>query len=811
MEPLLQDLRFAGRLLRKSPALTAVSVLALTLGIGLTVTMYSIVYGALMRGLPFEGGDRIMSVALVDRARTGDDWQPVSFHDFSDWREQQRAFTGFSALYTGTINVTDGERPERFDGGFVTADLFSTLGVQPLLGRGFTAEDDQPGAPWVIVLSHDTWTGAFGGDPAVLGRTVRANGEQATIVGIMPPRFRFPVDEKMWVPLRFDAARFERGQGQSLNVVGKLRPEVSREAAAVELAGIHERIVAAHPRPGAETLVPNIEPFTERYIGREPRAMLFTMLGAVFLVLLVACANVANLLLSRAAMRSKEVGVRTALGATRFRVVSQFLAEAIVLSAVGALLGLVFAWVGVALFNRAIAPTDPPFWIDIRLDTPALLFAVAVAAVASVVSGAFPAWQAARADVNEILKDESRGGSSFRMGRLSKGLVVAEIALSCGLLVGAGLMIKSVSNLGTVDFGFPTRSVFTARVGLPEVDYRDRTAQIRFFDELAPRLASLGGVSAASLTSSLPALGAWAPPISIDGVAYADVERDRPRATRIIVAPGFFETFELAVTSGRDFGIEDRLGTQPVAIVNASFARSHFPGESPLGRQVRYAPPASTDTLAPWLTIVGVVPDMYASGLDNERPEAVYLPLAQNGARFMTIVARTRGEPLAVTGDVRAAVAAVDPDIPLYFVDTLAGMVAENTWFYRIFGTIFMIFGFAALLLAAMGLYAVMSFSVSRRTREVGVRMALGAHARDVVRLIVRQALTQIGVGLVLGLALAAAVSRLLAMLLFDVHPRDPWVFGSIVLLLTVTGIAASAVPARRAARVQPQSALRAE
>jgi putative ABC transport system permease protein len=809
MDSLLQDLRFAARLLRKSPAITAVSVLALTLGIGLTVTMYSIVYGALLRGLPFEDGDRIMALLESDAAQGPDDSRPASLHDYADWREQQRSFTDLAAYYAGTINMTSSERPERYDGAFVTASLLPLLGVQPLLGRGFTAEDDQPGAPYVVLLGHEVWQREFAGDPGVLGRTVRANGEPGTIIGVMPAGFRFPSEEDLWVPLRGDPGRYPRGGGPSLTVIGKLAPGSSAESASADLSGIIARIAAEHPRPGVTEARGRVQPFTKQFIGREATAMLFTMLGAVFLVLLIACANVANLLLSRAALRSKEVGIRTALGATRFRVVVQFLAEAVVLATVGAVLGLGVAWIGITLFNNAIAPTNPPFWIQIRLDTPVLLFVVAVTAIASLVSGAVPAWQAARADVNEILKDESRGGSSFRMGRLSKSLVVLEIALSCGLLVGAGLMIKSVTKLRNFDLGFPAETVFTARVGVPEVEYATPEQQLRFFQDVRERVAAIPGITAAGLTSNLPVTGSPRPQLGIDGVPYADPDRDRPRAGRIAVSPGFFETFETPILAGRDFSTGDGADALPVAIVNESFAARHFPGESPLGRRVQFASPAGAEIPAPWLTVVGVVPDMYVSGVDNEYPEAVYLPYTQAPARFMSIVVRGGPEPLAVTSQVRDAVAAVDADVPLYFVQTLAASIAQNTWFYRVFGTLFMVFGLVALLLAAMGLYAVMSFSVSRRTREVGVRMALGARIGSVVGLIFRQAMVQIAIGLVLGLGLAAAVSRLLTMLLFGVHPRDPVIFGSIVLLLMGTGVIAAVVPARRAAMIEPLAALR--
>ena len=803
----MNDLRFGVRLLLKSPAVTAVSVLALTLGIGLTATMFSIVYGALLRGLPFEQPERLLHLEGNNLARDIQSME-VSIHDYTDWRAQQRSFEDIAAFYTGTVNLSGTERAERYDGAFITANAFDLLRVRPILGRTFREGEDAPGAEPVIVIGHTLWQSRYAGSPSVIGQTVRVNGAPATIVGVMPEKFEFPLSQDVWVPLRLDPVQLKRGEGQTLEVFGRLRDGGSADAAVAELNGIARRLALEHPATN-EGVGVSIKPYTEEYIGDEPRTLLLTMLGAVFFVLLIACANVANLLLSRAAMRSKEVGIRTALGASRGRVIRQFLAEAFLLSAAGATLGLGVASLGVRLFNDAIAGTNPPFWIDIRLDWGVLLFVIAVAFVSSLISGAIPAIQASRADVNEILKDESRGSSSFRIGRLSKALVMFEIALSCGLLVGAGLMIKSVAQLRSVDFGFSVDDVFTARVGLFETDYPDDASRIRFAEELASRVASLPGVEAAAITSNLPGMGSGRSQFAVDGVAYAE-DRDYPLARRIVISPAFFETFRVRPLQGRTFRLEDRDGGPPTAIVNQSFARKHFGGESALARRIRLGGAESTQ---PWATIVGVVPDMYAGGLGegNRTPEAIYLPVSQQALRFMSITARTRGNPGDLSPRVREAVSAIDPDLPIYFVRSLREAIDQTTWFYRVFGTIFMLFGIVALFLAAIGLYAVMAFSVSRRTREVGVRMALGAQGRDVVRLIFRQGALQIAVGMAIGLALAAGVSRLLTIVLFEVQPRDPAIFAGVVLVLSTVGLVACFVPARRATRIDPMIALRQE
>jgi putative ABC transport system permease protein len=533
--------------------------------------------------------------------------------------------------------------------------------------------------------------------------------------------------------------------------------------------------------------------------------MLWTMLGAVFLVLLIACANVANLLLDRAAHRTKEVGIRTALGASRGAVVRQFLSEALVLALGGAVLGTLVAQAGVTLFNRAIADTNPPFWLDIGLHPAVLLFVIGTTIVASLVSGAIPAYQSSRADINEILKDESRGASSFRIGRLSRGLVIFEIALSCGLLVASGLMVKSVAKLRTMDPGVNAENVFTARVGFPE-NYADTAAQSRFFDELVPRLAALPGVQAVSLSSQLPALCCSGGNFALEGKSY-QTDRDYPFAMTNTVTPGFFRTYQVTPVVGRAFTLEDREGAVPVAIVNETFVRKHLAGGDALGRRIRMGGAKSKE---PWRTIVGVIPDIFTGDTGNPHDAGIIVPLAQNRASFLSVGIRAPNA-MALTAQVRAAVASLNADIPIYFVSTLDDAIAKGVWHVRVFGSLFVVFGFAALLLAAIGLYAVMAFSVSRRSREVGIRIALGARTAHVLRMVFGTGLLQLGIGLTLGLGLAALLSRLVAAILFDVTPRDPSTFGAVVAVLVATGLLACYIPARRAAKVDPLAAMRAE
>ncbi len=806
MDSILKNIRYGVRMVLKNPALAVISIIALTLGIGLTTTMFSIVYGALYRGLPFEQAHRLMHLERNNLSQDIESME-VTIHDFVDWREQQTTFEGIAAFYQGTVNVAGSEgRPDRYDGAFISASAFQLIGAQPHLGRTFREGEDRPEAEPVIILGYNAWRDRYGSDPGVVGSVIRVNGESATIIGVMPEGFAFPIAEEVWVPLRMNPLEIERGQGLTLEVLGRLKDGVTVDQANAEFSTIARRLELEYPETN-EGVGVAIKPYTEEYIGEEPARLLWTMLAAVFGVLLIACANVANLLLARATLRSKEVAVRTALGASRIRVIAQLLTETVVLSALGGILGLGVGWIGVTLFNRAIVDTDPPFWIDIKIDPVAVLFVLALVLVSAVIAGIIPAVKSSGSDVNEVLKDESRGSSSLRIGKFSRALVVVEIALSFGLLVAAGLMIRSVTKLRNIDYGFAPEEIFTARVGLFETDYPDDPSRVRFFDEVQERLGALPGVRSAAISTNLPGLGSGRSRIGIDGETY-DRDQDYPLARQNVVSPGYFETFGVRVLQGREFVAQDREGVLPVAIVNQSFVETFFPGESPLGRRFRVG---DSETEEPWLMVVGVVPDLFMGGPENEDPEGFYVPMAQNVARFMFMIARTDANAIALAPLVRDEVVAVDENLPIYWVRTLEGAIAESTWFYTVFGTLFVVFGGVALFLAAIGLYGVMSFAVSRRTKEVGVRMALGAGRGDVMKLVLKQGLWQLAVGVVLGAGLGALLSRGLQDILFEVGSLDLLTFVAIAIVLVSTGILASLVPARRATRVDPMVALRYE
>jgi predicted permease len=785
--------------------LSAIGIVALAMGIGFTTIMFSIVHGALYRGLPFPDGDRIYHLATTNPSR-GDGQLGVYIHDLVDWREQQRSFEGLAAFYQGTINVSGQDRPERYDGGFISANAFGLLGVQPFLGRDFRPEDDVPGGPQALMLGYHVWRDRYGSDPGVIGQAVRVNGRAGTIIGVMPEGFQFPVLQEVWIALQADPLVDPRGEGRQLSVFGKLREGVTQEEAETDLAGISQRLAQAYPETN-EGLSPLITPYTENFIGQETENILLVMLAVVLLVLVVACVNVANLLLARTAGRTKELAIRTALGASRSRVMAHLLAEATVLSLLGALGGMAIAKVGIDLFAGFAMDTEPPFWFVFALDGPILLFVVAVTVLAAVVSGLVPGIKASGADANEYLKDASRGSSSLRIGRLSRLLVVGEVTLSVGLLVSAGLMIKGIVRLRTLEYGFDREEVFTARIGLFETDFPDAGSRRIFFRELQEGIGNRPEVASVTITNALPGLGSGSSRFGLLGEAYA-TEQDYPDARMALITPTFFETFGTDPVRGRAFSLADDPDGEQVTIVNQSFADRYFPGREALGEQIRLG--TAEDDL-PWRTIVGVAPDLYMDGVGNPEPEpeGFYVPLAQADAQFVTIAVRGRGDPMALASPVREELGALHPDTPLYWVRTMEEALAANLWQVDLFGGLFAIFGLGALFMAAVGLYGVISFSVKQRTQEVGIRMAMGAEGGDVLRLVLRQGALQVFLGLSLGLALGWFLSRAMQIGIFGIEPWDPTVFAAIALVMVMTGFLASFVPARRATRVSPVEALR--
>ncbi len=804
------DLKYAVRGLLKSPGVTSIAVIALALGIGLTTVMFSIVYGALHRGLPFDGAERIMHLERANPTE-GIQSMEVTIHDYRDWRERQRSFEHLAAFYQGTVNVRGTERPDRYDGAFITANGFDVLGVQPILGRGIRPEEELPGSPQVVLIGYRVWQERYGGSSDVLGTSVTVNGEPGEIIGVMPEGFEFPILQEVWVPLRLDHRTLERGSGTTVEVFGNLVDDVTLDAAMTEFSGITSQLAAEHPETN-EGVTPVIKPYTEEFIGDEERGILYSMLFTVVLVLVIACANVANLLLARAAVRTRDLAIRSAMGADRWRVILQMLSEALVLALLGAVVGTGIAWTGITLFDRAVSATDPPFWLVFRLDLPILLFVMAITGLAALSAGIIPAVKASSADLNSVLKDESRGSSGMQVGRLSRVLVIGEIAMSMALLVASGLMVKGVVTLDNEEYAIPTENIFTARVGVFPERFPDEASRYRFWEDVERRVAEIPGVQAAGMMGTLPLVGSFGGNVTVDGESY-EADRDLPSARFAVVTPGFRETFEVEVLQGRWIEPTDGLDDPKVVVVNEEFVARHFPEGQPLGRRIRIG---GLESEEPWREIVGVVPNHRMEGIGDPGEEEIdapgfYVPLAQWDLRFVSIAARVDREPLRIAPDVRDAVEAADPDTPIYFVQTLEQAMEQNLWFYRVFGNLFLAFGLAALFLASVGLYGVMSFSVSHRVGEMGVRMALGARASQVTGLILRQGLSQIAIGLVFGTALAVFIARGLALLLYQVEPWDPVTYVGVFVLLVLTGLGASAVPALRATRVDPMVALTAE
>jgi putative ABC transport system permease protein len=809
MRLFFSDLNSGVRMLLKYPTLSLISILTLGLGIGLSTTVFCVVNGGLFKGLPFPNADRIVAVVSTNLAQ-GQPTLPVPVHDLAVYLERQSSFETIGAYDMAPFNLSVEEgRPERFAGARLTVEAFRALGVQPLLGRGLQPGDGALGAPAVVLIGHDLWRDRYRGDPGIVGQTIRANGMPRTVIGVMPERFAFPFNQSLWVPLRIDPLAAPRGKGPSYSVVGLLKPGTSVAEARTQAAAVASQLERDFPDTN-KGIGTDVKPYTEIAMGPEIYALLYTMLGAGIGVLLIACVNVSNLLVARASMRRREVAVRMALGAKQGRIIRQHLTEVLVLAVLGGGIGVLLSVLGMQWFTQSLSVNPPPFWITFELDHRIMLFVSGLIALSCVAAGGLPALHAARVTAGAVLKDDSRSSTSGRLGRFSGGLVVIELAVSCGLLIAAGLMIKSVVQLKTVPMPFAVDEILTARVDLPAADYPDPAASIRFFEQLLPRVRAVPGVEAATLSDGLPGAGNGSIPVQIEGKAYAQAS-DQPLAREGIVTPGYFDTFKTPILNGREFGTQDTASGLPVAIVNQSFARLHFAGLDPVGRQMRRIRPNRQE---PWLTIVGVVPDLIMQGIGNNNasPVGYYIPIAQSDvANGVRIAVRTRIEPATIAPQIRAAVSALDPNLALYEVSALRTVIDRQTWFYTTFGTFFMVFGACALFLAAAGLYGVMSFAVTQRTREMGVRSALGAQGAQLIALVMRRSVVQLAIGMLLGLGLAVFASGALQPVLYGVDPRDATVFGAVVLTLALASLIASFLPARRVTRIDPVAALTVE
>ncbi len=801
----MTNLRLAIRLAVRQPLVSALAVVALALGIGLSTLMFSILNGAVLRGLPFERSERILHASPFD-IQENDDFEATQW-EYAEWRTRQTSFEALTAFYMANANVVgpDGT-PERYRGAWITPDTLGMLRARLVLGRDFQAADGALGAEPVVIISDRVWRDRFAGRADVLGQALRVNGTAMTVVGVMPEGFAYPVVQELWVALAVNPSLEGKETRPTVEIIGRLNDDATRDQASAELATIAAQVAQLDPQRRSGITV-EVKPYVEEFIGTETVNLLSVMLAAVLLVLVIACVNVANLVLARAADRTREVAVRTALGAQRSQVIRQTLAEVLVLAAAGAAGGVGIAYLGARLFTRGIVDTAPPFWIDVRLDGTVLLFVTAVTVLAALVAGLVPALRASRGDVLPLLNDEGRGTTSLKIGRLSRGLVIGEMALSFALLVVSGLVIQSIFNVMQFDPGIATRDVFSARITLPAAEYPDGASRTRFADQLLERLHALPGVVAAALSTANPPTAAEMP-VVLPGQSFPD-EREYPHAKVTFVSAEFFDVIRVAPRQGRVFGVADGADAPKVAVVNDEFQRRYYP-DGALGRQVRTFS-APNGASPEWHTIVGVVQTIPDVDLGESLLQHVYFPLTQRPAATVNVLIQAQGDPLALTGAVRQTVSALDRNLPVYNVQTIQKMLDDSTWGWRVFGTLFTAFGVAALFLATVGLYGVMAFSVSKRTQEIGVRMAVGAESGDVLRMVLRQGAWQIGVGVFLGLGLAAVLANAMRLMFFQVSPYDSPTFAAVGLLLLVTGLAAAFVPARRAARVDPMTALRVQ
>jgi putative ABC transport system permease protein len=807
METLWQDIRYGVRMLGKKPGFTAVAVLTLALGIGANTAIFSVVNALLLRPLPFHEPNQLIQVweASIKQGQRHD----VSYPNFADWREQNQSFQQIAAYSDRTFNVTENGEPERIQGMMTSPAFFPLLDIKPIVGRVFLPEEDYPNKVFSAVISERLWRRRFNSDGQIVGRTISLNYEPFTIVGVVKDIVdvpRLPADTELWIPISHSSG-FNNRQGHYLSVLARLKPGVTHEQAQADMDRIAGTLTAQHPESNTDLGV-RLVPLHDQIVG-DYKLPLQVLLSAVLFVLLIASANVANMLLARSASRQKELAIRTAVGAGRFRLVRQLLTESLLLSLMGGAVGLLLAWWGVYVLV-AFGPSDLPRVKEITVDARVLGFTAAIAMLTGIIFGIVPALKASFPDVNEALKESGRSATgSVGHRRMRSLLVASEIALSLMLLVGAGLLLKSFHRLQAVNPGFNPQNMLIVRVSLRGPRYQEDAPIITFFDQLVERVKASPDVQSVATRSYVP-VGpnedyAY---LSFMVEGQAPDPASRPIAYYNAVSPDLFHTMEIPVLKGRPFDSHDVMKAQHVIIINETLARRYFPGTDPIGKRMTLNDenPKEED----WATIVGVVQDTRQRELSGEPAAEMYLPFAQSPHRSMALMIRTTS-PESVVNVVRRDVQSLDPNLPIYGIQTMKNVMSESIAAARFRTLLLAVFAALAFVLAIAGIYGVMSYAVTQRTQEIGIRMALGARSLDVLKLIIRNGMLLAAIGATIGLAGAFALTRLMTSLLFGVSPTDVFTFSLVTTVLLLVALSACYIPARRAAKVDPLVALRYE
>ena len=809
MQGLWQDLKYGTRMLAKNPAFTLVAVIALALGIGANTAIFSVVNAVLLRALPYQDADKLV---IVWEKSQRNDQNVANPANFMDWSEQNSVFTEMAAIADqNAVMVGDGE-PEEIPSQFATTNLFSMLGVDALLGRTFTADDGKPDQPRVVVISYGLWQRRFGADPAIIGRKLNINRAEATVIGVMPAGFKWHIKKgsltaktaEMWAPWVITNEMRTR-RGRFMTVAARIKPDVTFEQAKSEMNAIGARLEEQYHDFNANWGV-NVVPLRTQFTG-ELRPALLVLLGAVGFVLLIACANVANLLLARAAARQKEMAVRAAIGADRRRIIRQLLTESVLLAGLGGMAGLLLAWWGTDLLV-SLSPRELADLQQVSINVPVLGFTLGVSLLTGIIFGMAPAFEATRFNLHESLKEGGKNiGGGARSHRLRGVFVVAEIALALVLLVGAGLLVRSFFRLQSVDPGFNAKNLLTMRLSLPSRKYDSDRKRIDFFRKAVEDIRALPGVEAAGATNFLPFAGPHAGTlVEIEGRPKLPPGQGLTTGS-CVTDLNYFEAMQLPLKRGRLFTEQEATEMRHVVVVNEEFARKNLPGEDPLGKRVTIY--MKEDNVP--CEIIGVVGDNKHSGLDKEIEPMAYWPHAELAYSFMTLVIRTRGDAASIAPAARQVIQQLDSEQPVADVRTMESLLADSVARARFSTLLLTVFAVIALVLAAVGIYGVMSYAVTQRTHEIGIRMAMGAQAIDVLKLIVKKGLTLTMCGVGIGLGAAFALTQIMSSLLYGVSATDPLTFGAISVLLALVALLACYLPARRATKVDPMIALRYE